>query len=71
VAGLRGFLARERPPAGHCCLRSAARDPGRHADVAPRAQIRDYERLPQPSEAHLTWALITRMTRRLTRKGAP
>jgi hypothetical protein len=71
VAGLRGFLARERPPAGHCCLRSATRGPGSHAGVAPLAQIRDYERLPQPSEVHVTWALSTLMTRRLTRKGAP
>lgn len=30
---------------------------------------RDYERLPQHSEAHLNWALITVMTRRLTRKN--
>ncbi|WP_264086287.1 IS5 family transposase [Streptomyces marincola] len=34
-----------------------------------RGNVRDYERLPQHSEAHLTWALITLMTRRLTRKG--
>ncbi|MDH6604519.1 hypothetical protein M2164_000154 [Streptomyces sp. SAI-208] len=34
-----------------------------------RRNVRDYERLPQHSEAHLTWALITLMTRRLTRKG--
>jgi transposase len=30
---------------------------------------RDYERLPQHSEAHLNWALITMMTRRLTRRS--
>lgn len=30
--------------------------------------VRDYERLPQHSEAHLTWALITVMTKRLTRR---
>ncbi|MBX9399263.1 hypothetical protein K4749_38280 [Streptomyces sp. TRM72054] len=34
-----------------------------------RRNVRDYERLTQHSEAHLTWALITLMTRRLTRKG--
>jgi len=34
-----------------------------------RRNVRDYERLPQHSEAHLTWALITLMTRRLTRTG--
>lgn len=34
-----------------------------------RRNVRDYERLPQHSEAHLTWALITLMTRRITRKG--
>ncbi|WP_193475523.1 hypothetical protein [Streptomyces griseomycini] len=31
---------------------------------------RDYERLPQHSKAHLNWALITTMTRRLTRKNS-
>ncbi|MBO8200882.1 IS5 family transposase [Streptomyces smyrnaeus] len=35
-----------------------------------RRNVRDYERLPQHAEAHLTWALITLMTRRLTRKGS-
>lgn len=34
-----------------------------------RRNVRDYERLPQHSEADLAWALITLMTRRLTRKG--
>ncbi|MFJ9968349.1 IS5 family transposase [Streptomyces avermitilis] len=34
-----------------------------------RRNARDYERLPQHSEAHLNWALITMMTRRLTRKN--
>ncbi|MEV5598959.1 IS5 family transposase [Streptomyces sp. NPDC052496] len=34
-----------------------------------RRNVRDYERLPQVSEAHLTWALITLMGRRLTSKG--
>jgi hypothetical protein len=34
-----------------------------------RRNVRDYERLPQHSEAHLTWALITLMTRRITRSG--
>ncbi|MER5603675.1 IS5 family transposase [Streptomyces sp. NPDC002265] len=32
-----------------------------------RRNVRDYERLPQHSEAHLTWSLITLMTRRLGR----
>lgn len=31
--------------------------------------VRDYERLPQHSEAHLNWALISMMTRRLTGKS--
>ncbi len=35
-----------------------------------RRNVRDYERLPQHSEAHLTWAAVTLMTRRLTRKRA-
>jgi hypothetical protein len=35
-----------------------------------RRNARDYERLRQHSEAHITWAAITLMTRRLTRKGA-
>lgn len=35
-----------------------------------RRNVRDYERLPRRSEAHLTWVLITLMTRRLTRRGA-
>jgi transposase len=34
-----------------------------------RRNAGDYERLPQHSEAHLDWALITTMTRRLTRKS--
>lgn len=34
-----------------------------------RRNARDYERLPQHSEAHLTWSLITLMSRRLARKG--
>jgi transposase len=33
-----------------------------------RRNIRDYERLPQHSEAQLNWSLITRMARRLARK---
>jgi transposase len=33
-----------------------------------RRNARDYERLPQHSEAHLNWALINVMTRRITRK---
>ncbi|MDH6436024.1 hypothetical protein M2158_004564 [Streptomyces sp. SAI-144] len=33
-----------------------------------RRNARDYERLSQHSETHLNWALITMMTRRLTRK---
>lgn len=34
-----------------------------------RRDARDYERLLQHSEAHLNWALITLMVRRLTRKN--
>lgn len=34
-----------------------------------RRNVRDYERLPQHSEAHLNWSLITLMTRRLSRTG--
>jgi transposase len=34
-----------------------------------RRNCRDYERLPQHAEAHLNWAFITLMTRRLARKG--
>jgi hypothetical protein len=34
-----------------------------------KCNVRDYERLPH-SEAHLTWSLITLMTRRLTRTPA-
>jgi transposase len=33
-----------------------------------RRNARDYERLPQFSEAHLNWAPVTLMVRRLTRK---
>lgn len=33
-----------------------------------RRNVRYYERLPQHSEAHLNWSLITLMTRRLARK---
>ncbi|MGW8883880.1 IS5 family transposase [Streptomyces sp. NPDC055749] len=36
-----------------------------------RRNVRDYERLPQHSEAHLTWSLFTLMTRRITRGGKP
>jgi hypothetical protein len=32
-----------------------------------RRNARDYERLPEHSEAHITWANITLMTRRITR----
>ncbi len=35
-----------------------------------RRNVRDYERLPQHSEAHLTWAAVTLMTRLLTREPA-
>ncbi|GII06161.1 DDE transposase [Planobispora takensis] len=35
-----------------------------------RRNVRDYERTPAHSEAHLCWAAITLMTRRLTRKNA-
>jgi transposase len=34
-----------------------------------RRLVRDYERLPQHSEALITWAAITLMTRRLARAG--
>ncbi|MFD7232663.1 hypothetical protein [Streptomyces sp. NPDC059881] len=34
-----------------------------------RRNARDYERLPQHSEVHLNWALITMMTRHFTRKS--
>jgi transposase len=34
-----------------------------------RRNVRDYERLPQHSEAHITWAAITLMSRRLARLG--
>ncbi|MBT3166486.1 transposase [Streptomyces sp. Vc74B-19] len=33
-----------------------------------RRNVRDYERLPQHSEAHVNWSLITLVTRRLARK---
>jgi hypothetical protein len=36
--------------------------------MSARFSARGYERLPQRSEAHLNWVLITLMTRRLTRK---
>jgi len=32
-----------------------------------RRNSRDYERLPEHAEAHITWANITLMTRRITR----
>ena len=35
-----------------------------------RRNVRDYERLPQHSEAALTWSAITLMTRRLTRSNS-
>ncbi|GIF13531.1 transposase [Actinoplanes teichomyceticus] len=35
-----------------------------------RRNSRDYERLPEHSEAHITWANITLMTRRITRADA-
>ncbi|MGP3972241.1 hypothetical protein [Streptomyces sp. 6N223] len=34
-----------------------------------RRNVRDYERLPQHAEAHLAWALITVMAKRLACKG--
>jgi transposase len=36
-----------------------------------RRNCRDYERLASHAEAHITWAAITLMTRRLTRTGPP
>ena len=35
-----------------------------------RRNSRDYERLPEHSEAHITWANITLMTRRITRRSS-
>jgi transposase len=35
--------------------------------MSARRNARDYERLPEHSEAHITWANITLMTRRITR----
>ncbi|GAA4607462.1 hypothetical protein BJY16_006344 [Actinoplanes octamycinicus] len=32
-----------------------------------RRNSRDYERLPEHAEAHITWANITLMTRRISR----
>ncbi|MEU1853417.1 hypothetical protein ABZ499_30185 [Streptomyces sp. NPDC019990] len=34
-----------------------------------RRNVSNYERLPQHSEAHLNWAFVTLMTRRLTMTG--
>ncbi|MEU6965710.1 hypothetical protein [Streptomyces chrestomyceticus] len=34
-----------------------------------RRDARDHERLPQVSEAHLTWFLVALMSRRLTSKS--
>ncbi|GAA3223946.1 hypothetical protein [Nonomuraea helvata] len=34
-----------------------------------RRNIRDHERLPQNSEAVITWSAITQMTRRLPRSA--
>ncbi|MGW3036072.1 hypothetical protein ACWDCB_33230 [Streptomyces sp. NPDC001178] len=34
-----------------------------------RRNARDYKRLPQHSEAHLNWGLVTMMTRPLTRNS--
>ncbi len=42
---------------------------GRKRHVTVNTLARDYERLPQPSEGHLNWALITLMTRRITRNS--
>lgn len=51
-------------------LKTVSRPRGAKGFVAlPRRDVRDYERLPQHSEAHLTWAHIALVTRRLTRKG--
>ncbi|MFI6530794.1 hypothetical protein ACIBHY_00015 [Nonomuraea sp. NPDC050547] len=35
-----------------------------------RRNVIDYECCPDHSQAHLTWAMITLMTRRLARKGS-
>lgn len=37
--------------------------------VKARRNVRDCERLPRHSEAHLTWALIMLMIRGITRRG--
>ncbi|MFF3275960.1 hypothetical protein ACFYWU_34230 [Streptomyces chrestomyceticus] len=47
-------------------LHIVSRPKGAKGFVVPRTR---YERLPQHSEAHLNWSLITTMTRRLTRKS--
>lgn len=67
-------------------LRTVARPKGAKGFVVPRRwkverslgwlmrarrNVRDHERLPEHSEAHLTWSLITVMTRRLACGGRP
>ncbi|MFE5718121.1 hypothetical protein [Streptomyces erythrochromogenes] len=59
----RGFL--------DITLRTVSRPKGAKGFIVnARRSARDYERLPQHSEAHLNRSLITLMTRRLTRKPA-
>lgn len=45
-----------------------ARPAGPQTVMNARHDAREYERLPQHSEAHLNWALIILMARRPTRK---
>ncbi|WP_342354227.1 IS5 family transposase [Streptomyces inhibens] len=64
-------VARPRTAEGFVVLprrRKVERTIGRLMNA--RRNVRDHERLPQHSEAHLNWALITVMTKRLTRKSA-
>jgi transposase len=62
-----------QPPERHLRLRRPAPPLGRRTqhrlDLHARRHARDYERLIQHSETLITWAAITLMTRRLTRKG--
>ncbi|GHB71905.1 hypothetical protein GCM10010377_73000 [Streptomyces viridiviolaceus] len=56
----RSFLADVQAVHGMAVSRPAV-------GMKARRTVRDYERLPQHSEAHLTCALITLMTRKGTR----
>lgn len=48
---------------------TAEPEPVPHGPAVLRGYCRDYERLPQHSETMITWAAITLMSRRLTRKA--